>query len=496
MNKNSNRDFLFYISFLLFYLKYWNENTKYVTLLLKIKKGRIFMALLFKNLFKKEKIQRYKIKEYPETPTQYSVEPDGSIPMYFGEELLKNPDRGFRGELYITLGDNLRAYPQNNENPYERLEREMEAYKDDGVSIYQLYVYLFDFYNREIPRYALDQLTAYLEQLKKYGLRVLMRFAYEYDDSIRKGPKTKQIVEHTKQLKKWFDENEQLVNDTVYCMQLGLIGLWGEGHTSRYRHDEKTVVQAAFDMIPDGMTMMVRNPTLMSAVSDENESKISLHDDFLVGIEHVWGMIPFDHPDNDTLLRKCKFSITDGEMPWGRDNTVKVIDPVLLVRQCVSYALRTLSAEHNYKEENNLYHLERWKDVYLTEEQLAENHFPFFPASLEDGKISVYNYLKYHVGYILCASNLKNDGKAVEFDIINYGMSAPIDFEIDIKSGDKITTLNADMTSLRQFSSLHVSTESVDAPLAVRIRHVRAPHLTVKLANNVEYADGWNILIK
>lgn len=75
------------------------------------------------------------------------------------------------------------------------------------MSIYQLYVYLFDFYNREIPRYALDQLTAYLEQLKRYGLRVLMRFAYEYDDSIRKGPKTKQIVEHTKQLKKWFDEN-------------------------------------------------------------------------------------------------------------------------------------------------------------------------------------------------------------------------------------------------------------------------------------------------
>ena len=32
--------------------------------------------------------------------------------------LLKNPNRGLRGETYITLGENLRAYPGDNVEPY------------------------------------------------------------------------------------------------------------------------------------------------------------------------------------------------------------------------------------------------------------------------------------------------------------------------------------------------------------------------------------------
>ncbi len=68
-----------------------------------------FLQGLFKS---KNEVQRYKIKEYPETPTEYSVSNYGKIPIFFGEELLRNPDRGFRGELYITLGKYL-AYPGN-----------------------------------------------------------------------------------------------------------------------------------------------------------------------------------------------------------------------------------------------------------------------------------------------------------------------------------------------------------------------------------------------
>lgn len=37
--------------------------------------------------------------------------------------LLKNPNRGLRGETYITLGENIRAYPGENDDPFERAER-------------------------------------------------------------------------------------------------------------------------------------------------------------------------------------------------------------------------------------------------------------------------------------------------------------------------------------------------------------------------------------
>lgn len=36
--------------------------------------------------------------------------------------LLENPNRGLRGETYITLGKHLRAYPGENEDPFERAE--------------------------------------------------------------------------------------------------------------------------------------------------------------------------------------------------------------------------------------------------------------------------------------------------------------------------------------------------------------------------------------
>lgn len=142
----------------------------------------------FKNIFgfKRKSDNRYEIKAYPDTPIKYDFKSDGSIPLLCSEKLSENPDRGFRGELYFTLGDNIRAYPDNNENPYDRLNRERVIFGGDSVKVYQLYIYLCDYYNRPLDEKAFRQLTNYLTELKRLGLRVLMRFAYEYDASIKK----------------------------------------------------------------------------------------------------------------------------------------------------------------------------------------------------------------------------------------------------------------------------------------------------------------------
>lgn len=454
------------------------------------------MAGFLSKLFGKkgEGAVQYEIKAYPDTPTAFAASADGSVPLYFGEDLLKNPDRGFRGELYLTLG-RVRAYPPTEENPYERLERETKLYGGDGALVYQLYVYLCDYYKRPLDETAFSQLQAYLEEIKKRGLRVLLRFAYEYD-SFKKGPTDKQIGKHTVQLAAWMREHKDLVDSTVYAMQFGTIGLWGEGHGSCHKHNIPAVLQMVFDMIPEDMTLMVRTPNLMQGVSEKNEAKVSFHDDFLVGIEHIWGMIPFDHPAYIPMLRKCKFSITDGEMPWGRDTTVPVIDPILLIKQCVGYGLRTLSAEHNYKEEGKLYHLEAWKNVFLTEGELLDNRFPYLPAALTNGRISVFDYLKYHVGYLLAASNLKTADGFAEFDVFNFGFSAPIDFKMEILSGEEALPQDFDMTELRQFSVKHFKVPYTGGSLAVRFTHIRDNTLHIKLANDVPYADGVNVLLK
>ncbi len=103
------------------------------------------------------------------------------------------------------------------------------------------------------------------------------------------------------------------------------IGLyWGEGHGSSRIINKKKIVKCAFEMIPDGMTLTMRHPKYISLAPAEYEKQASLHDDFLVGKEHPWGMIPFEHPEWKPLLNKCKHSFRTEKCPGA------VIQPCLL----------------------------------------------------------------------------------------------------------------------------------------------------------------------
>ena len=64
-------------------------------------------------------------------------------------------------------------------------------------------------------------------------------------------------------------------------------------------------------------------------------------------------MMSWEDENYDKLLKKCKYTVTDGEMPWCRSG--EKIDIVGLVGQCVGYGLTSLSIEHNYKEDGNAY---------------------------------------------------------------------------------------------------------------------------------------------
>lgn len=450
-------------------------------------------------------VVRYNIRQAPASPSSYQVTPDDSVPLYFGAALQDNPDRGYRGELYLTLGSGS-SYPSDPTPALESLQHEIAEFEEEGVQVYQLYVYLIEFYNKPIPPEALTQLTTYLQSVEKAGKRVLMRFAYEYTDTMKVGPSSKQILSHTQQFKTWFTENDTLVNQTVYAMQLGMFGLWGEGHgsvhwTNGKETNRKKVINAVFDMIPDSMTLMMRTPDYLTLVDEKDKARASIHDDFLIGVEDKWGMIPFNHPDNQTLYNMSQHSIADAELPWGSNNATNQIEPIPLLVQAKNYGLRTLSLKHNYKETKDdsdalkPYYLMQWKDKLLTPEVLVEQGLPYFPVALQNGSVSVYDYLNYHLGYLLCATNLKTQGTNVSFDLINFGMSAPLDFVIEIKTGATIKEIPITMSQLGQFSSKHFEVICPeDADLSVRIKHVRDHSLTIRFANDVPYENGFNLL--
>lgn len=447
-------------------------------------------------------VERYNIRQEPASPTAYPITADNSIPLAVTPDLLQNPDRGYRGELYLTLGSG-NSYPPDTTPALTSLQQELENFQEDGVQVYQLYVYLIEFYNKPLSEEALQQFTTYLEAIEAAGKRVLIRFAYEYDGDMKIGPTAKQTLSHISQLTKWFQSNSTLVGNTVYALQLGFFGLWGEGHnmvakSMWWNSSRKKIIAAVFDMVPEDMTVMVRYPWYLEYVSEEDMPRVSIHDDYLVGREDPWGMIPFDHPDNQALYHMDQHSICDGEMPWGAESPE--IDPMGLLVQVKNYGLRTLSAKHNYKEEKGgtgkTFYLEQWKNVMLDAMQLEANGLPYCPAALdENGQISVFSYLQYHLGYLLAVTNLTVENGKVSFDLINYGMGAPFDFKMEVKIGDTVQQVDVDMKELGQFSSQHFSFECPqDASFAVCLRHVRADSLTIRLANELPHENGYYLL--
>ena len=436
--------------------------------------------------------QKFNIKKYAPAKTAFENEIIDNLNLSSKDTaLLKNQDRGFRGEVYITLGS-LSAYPESNETAYQCLDNQLSLYEEDMINIVQCYIYLTEYRDKDLDNKALTQLKEYFEYLKSKNIKILMRFAYMYTSSVKCDAKDSQIIRHLDSIKSFINQNYDLFNDVVYTVQFGLIGLWGEGHGSQYNHNEKKLITALCDTIPKDIYLMVRTPELLSKVPSEFEHRFTVHDDFLVGKYHEWGMMDWNHPQYQDLLNKNQYGIADGEMPWGRDTTVPVIDHIGLVKQCVDYGLTTLSITHNYKEEGKIYHLEKWKNVYMSKEVLEENKFPYLHTMLVDNQISVYDYLQYHLGYLLGVSNFSNDGKNISFIINNFGMTAPFEYKLEVLVNDEPIKIENVLTNRFSQQVITINSQNVKS-IKIKYTH-RRTGANIKLCNDLPYINGENII--
>ena len=434
------------------------------------------------------------LKHYSPAPVAFEFEPDDSIAFCTLQNApVDNPDRGFRGETYITLGRD-EAYPGSGEPYMQKLQEQLTRHGEQDITVLQVYVYLIEYYDKEIPQSAFIQLKDYLEYIKSKDVKILLRFAYETNQGQKNGPTTSRIESHCKQIKVFFEQNQALFYDVVYAMQMGMIGLWGEGHGSVHKHSVKRVAAAVADMVPEGVPIMVRTPQMLTQVPDELEYRFSVHDDFLVGYDHEWGMMDWEDEQYTLLLNKCKHTVTDGELPWGRAGDE--IDILGVVKQCVGYGLTTLSIEHNYNEdEGQKYALEQAKEVFLDEDYMRQNNLPYNPALLECGKISAFDYLKYHLGYQLVASNLKiADGKA-SFMLTNYGFASPYYFDMKIYVDGKEVSLDEPFKAgdLMQFCQKSYSFEYDGGEIGIKIFN-KYDGGCIRLFNDVPFEDGINVI--
>lgn len=390
----------------------------------------------------------YAIKELPKlsaTCEQAALSENFALPMLSlsdssAEALLANPDRGLRMETYITLSPdgNPQSYPGNSEDPYEKMLGFIEKYDAEHPTVVQLYVYLSSYTDKPLDGAAFSQLNKMLELLKENNVRALLRFAYQTES--RPDPEWFRVKGHLKQIADWFKENGQLAEDSIYAVQAGIVGYWGEGHSNFNFQDRYigSAYNALFKAVPEDMFIQTRNIDLYNKVSGKFQSRHGAHDDYLIGeVNGPWSYSNGADMSGDSF----KSSLNDGEMPWGvatyydrpDGKPMDSIDVMAFFAQLKQYSMTTLSLEHNYREsgEEKIYSMARWKNQELSEQQLLEAGLPYHPSLLDDnGNINAFSYIQYHLGYLLSITSFEIDKAAgtVSFTIQNNGFAAPLNF--------------------------------------------------------------------
>lgn len=428
--------------------------------------------------------------------------------------LLLNADRGLRMEHYITLGEPLCSYPLDKTDPFEKAQSLIQKYRDDCPTLCQLYVYLSSYRKKSLDSLAFEQLGKIFEFYRKNGIRLLLRFAYMTED-VKDAP-YRIVKRHLAQIDNWFKENSALVSDTLYCLQTGIIGLWGEGHSNKSlknRHIKK-VIKNVCELAPNGIFVQVRTYDMLQKVCDEYKEKVGIHDDYIIGdMNHKWSFVPKSEEQKFAkTLEHTRLTVNDGEMPWGRATLddkpgamlLGSLDGKSVLKQLSVYSLTSLSLEHNYKENGNAYSLEKWKSEYLSYDEtvslgICVNPALFKNSKNEPVKLSIYDVIRYHLGYQLEIKSYSFENQSLSFTVINYGFAAPLNFnylavvckdrngvfsEIQVESFDSKALQSG--KSVKYCLALPVDFE----PVGVKMNTHKGGNAKVRFANNTPFKNG------
>ena len=184
---------------------------------------------------------------------------------------LRNPERGFRTEMYFSTipgeiagmcschskqykldGRSEAPVYQNETVPgvphlirgnrldaiefsHRQWQDELDFFAYDGVTIMQSYCFLNKYDDgRDIPQAKLDDIEQFLAKVRETGVKVLLRFAYELSPTLT-GPTAETTLKHVSQLMPLVNRNK----DVLYVLQCGFVGKFGEWHNScHYLQDD------------------------------------------------------------------------------------------------------------------------------------------------------------------------------------------------------------------------------------------------------------------
>lgn len=367
---------------------------------------------------------------------------------------LYNPGRGFRLETAVDV-------VTDRDNPVEQLVSLSGKYASDSVSLVQCYFYLTELAGgKKLQEEHLSTMQQYFDTMRSLGKKAVLRFAYEKDFCGRApvGPTPEEIIGHLEQLRPFLEQNK----DLILVVQAGLIGAWGEWHSSVHGIENSTeamtsILEKLVSVVPEELDIQVRIPSYKNLLSPDSESyrRISFHDDFIVIRPDRWDGDMHEGTANfDQIVRESPYLAVDGELPWGfwsvgcdpdSPSAGWIIEGMPAARRLFLQHFTSLSVIHNYKEqhannrfdENNPpeYSMIAWKKTFVPEDTLRAYDMPVSDSYFRDStgkpvKRNMFDYIRDHLGYRIELQELSmpevlrsgHSGK-LSLSLINRGFS-------------------------------------------------------------------------
>lgn len=203
-----------------------------------------------------------------------------------------NPERGFYATTSIVDSPNL------------------SGLRTSGVTLVHSYVRLDDYRTTDLPDALLQQASAGFEKARQAGVKVILRFAYNfgpYPDSEPDAPAS-WVLKHIAQLQPLLDANA----DVIAVVQAGFIGAWGEWHTSTNNlttpQTRQQILEALVSAVPESRSVQLRYPpykqamygaalTEATAFTDSFAARVGHHNDCFVSSDTDVGTYPDDEVD-------------------------------------------------------------------------------------------------------------------------------------------------------------------------------------------------------
>lgn len=453
--------------------------------------------------------------------------------------LLNNTDRGFRLESYLDVSTGTGIYQYAQTDAFQALEREIELYQEDCPRIAQVYFYLTAYQEKELDKLAFENMEKYFSLLKKHKIKALLRFSYIWKDRDVQSqePKMKWILKHLEQLSPFLHENQA----QIHALQAGIVGAWGEwAFKARERTDETQILKKLLEVTPEDMFIQVRYLNVRNrniAVGSKEFQRIGFHDDFLIGLPHVWNSAGKNENSFEYLQLEedSKKVLVDGEMIWWWANPIylptKTIDAEMMAKRLKNGHFTSLSLSHNYREmefgsfekqtwinelrRNGLpdskydelleedfpsfSSMNAWKEKELTLNDILENGFPVQTEWFIDGegnlrKRSYYEYLRDYLGYRIQVEEIKIENNQLIVCLKNYGFAAPVGLK-----GIYIVLMDTEGKEIRRASSAELdkfqTLEKVECSFLISDQEKLEIGKTLHLGILMESMDGTGNLL-